>query len=278
MRTTFVTPEEYAQVALRLTQEVDAISEKKPEYFKKVMYENRGGIMMFSPFGETEDGLEPKNPVVVALGDSVTAGHFEFLGNAKENFEKLLAGKLDPDDAMEVTDARVCYLEQFRGMLIDYYMHTSVSTINAGIAGDNMYGMQKRLYRDVLRYQPDMVIVNGTLNWGPDCGTAADFYKVLKQVVKALKAGMQGDIVLMTPNVATPSPFDNPEVSLDDRVEAVRQVAKEEDVCLVDAYKVWKVYEQEGYPVEALLANGGNHPSVTGHEMFARLLMRLVTE
>ena len=68
MRTTFVTPEEYAQVALRLTQEVDAISEKKPEYFKKVMYENRGGIMMFSPFGETEDGLEPKNPVVVASG------------------------------------------------------------------------------------------------------------------------------------------------------------------------------------------------------------------
>ena len=234
--------------------------------------------MMFSPFGDTEDGLEAKNPVVVALGDSVTAGHFEFLGDPEENFKKIMSEGLSPEDALEVTDARVCYLEQFRGMLIDHYEQPSVSTINAGIAGDTIYGMQKRLYRDVLRYQPDLVIVNGSLNWTKECGSGADYEKALRQVVKALKAGMQGDIVLMTPNMAVPSPFDNPNVPLIERIESIRKIAQEEEVCLADTYKVWEAYAAEGYPIEALLANGGNHPSVTGHEMFARVLMRLVTE
>ena len=95
MKTNFQTPEKYAQAAIKLSREVCAVGDMRPEHFKKVMKENRGGINAFSPYGPTKDGLERKNPVIVALGDSVTAGHFEFNGDPLELYAKLEAGLLN---------------------------------------------------------------------------------------------------------------------------------------------------------------------------------------
>lgn len=180
------------------------------------------------------------------------------------------------DDVIEITDARGCYLEKFRTALIDYYKQTSVSTINSGIAGDTMYGMEKRLERDVIRYQPDLVIVNGTLNWGQDCGSTEDYRKALSSVLDRILEHTDADIILLTPNMEIPGPFANPLSSLDERIAVTREMAVQKDVCLADAYAAWKAYEAAGYPVTDLLANGMNHPSVTGHEAYAEVLMKLI--
>lgn len=91
-----------------------------------------------------------------------------------------------------------------------------------------------------------------------------------------MKKELKGDIVLVTPNMMTFTPFQNPKSTLLERVEVIRQLAQDEDVCLADAYKVWEEYEKAGYPVDVLLANASNHPSVTGHEMYAWVLMQLM--
>ena len=278
MRTTYVTPDAYAREALRLAKETKAVGELRPLCFWEVMRKNRGLVESISPYGPSDDGLERKNPVVVALGDSVTAGHFEFCGDPEELFAKADAGLLAEDEAVDVTDARECYLERFRQKLIDKYEHTSVSTINAGIAGDTIYGMQNRLYRDVIRYQPDLVLLNGSLNWGVECGELEAYERTLTQVIRGVKAETKADLVLMTPNMDWPSPLVHATVPLIDRVHVIREVAKREQVCLADTYLVWERYRDEGYPVEALLANGVNHPSVTGHEMYALVLMQLMEE
>ncbi len=195
------------------------------------------------------------------------------------------------EDAIEITDARECYLERFRSHLIDKYEQTSVSTINSGIAGDTMYGMQKRLYRDVIRYQPDLVLINGSLNWGAECGDTENYRNLLLEVVSTIKNETKADIVLMTPNMDippcnseaantedadSPSFGQNTACTLQDRVRVIRELAVQEEVCLADTYAVWEAYEAAGYPVKALLANGMNHPSKTGHEMYARVLMKLM--
>ena len=47
-----------------------------------------------------------------------------------------------------------------------------ITFVNSGIAGDNIYGKMKyRLNRDVIRYQPDLVIINATLNWSKNRGS-----------------------------------------------------------------------------------------------------------
>lgn len=278
MKTVVRTAKPYEKEALRLAREVEAAGERRPLRFWKVMRQNRGIIDRISPYGPSEDGLDRKNPVVAALGDSVTAGHFEYTGNREELFRKVDAGLLEEQDALEITDARECYLEKFRLKLIEKYQQTSVSTINSGIAGDSICGMQKRLYRDVIRYQPDLILINGSLNWGEEQGDTEDYRRVLVQVVKALKEETKGDIVLMTPNMVLPSSFDNKRSALEERVEVIRGMAESEEVCLADTYKVWEAYQAAGYPLKELLSNELNHPTVTGHEMYAVVLMQLMEE
>ena len=281
MRTQFRTEKEYAECILKLAQTVDCISEKKPERFKKKCKENRGVINLFNYFGGTQDGLERKNPLIVGLGDSVTAGHFEYIADLKEYIERERQGLIRENESVEITDSRESYLEKFRGKLIDHYELLTPSIINSGIAGDNIKGMQKRLYRDVIRYQPDLVIINASLNWGPECGPKEEYHRVLTEVVASVKEETCTDIILLTSNMSLMpknDPFFNTACTLEDRIRIVRELAETQDVCLADAYKVWEEYAVQGYPVEALLANGIHHPSITGHEVFAEVLMRLITD
>ena len=128
----------------------------------------------------------------------------------------------------------------------------------------------------MIRYQPDLILINGSLNWFPNCGSNEVYRQSLENVVKRCKAETEADIVLITPNYALPGPFDNPLSTLESRVEIMRSIAKEQDVCLADAYMVWSAFKEAGHPVTRLLANGVNHPSEAGHELFARVLMKLI--
>lgn len=279
MRTNYRTKPEYAEAFLKIVDETDTCGEVRPINFIKIMTENRGEINMFSPFGIPEDGLERKNPVIVALGDSVTAGHFEPCGDFDKFVAAIEAGEMPDLSQGEVTDARECYLEKFRSLLIDHFERTSVSTINAGIAGDNMYGMEKRVYRDVVRYQPDLVIINGSLNWGPECGDSDDYEAALRRVIAVIQNETKADIILLTPNMEKmPDFLKNPKSPLIERVNIIRKLAKEKNCCLADAYLAWEKYEEAGWPAVELLANRGNHPSITGHEGYAKVLMKLIND
>lgn len=276
MHTQYESPEEFSNALLQIVDHTRCINEVRPLSFIEKMKHNRGVARTVSLFGETEDGMEAGNPLIVALGDSVTAGHFESLYDLDTIVQWMEQRTLAYEKPVEVTDARVCYLEQFRLMLIDKYEYTSVSAINAGIAGDTISGMQKRLYRDVIRHQPDLLLINASLNWDLSCGNTADYARVFRQVIRTLKNEIIGDIVLMTPNMDRLGRFDNPLSDLHSRVEVIRDVAQEESLCMVDVFKLWEIYEAAGYPIEPLLANGLNHPSVVGHTVYARALMQLM--
>ena len=256
--------------------------------------------MVGGGFGLTdEQGLERKNPLIVALGDSVTAGHFESLMTPERSalftaaMNKLKAGA-PPEEAfaeltrtyggapIEVFDARESYIEKFRELLIDKYEQTSVSVINSGIAGDVLPSMAARAERDVIRYDPDLILVNGSLNWNDETMGDAQAYKaILKALVRRFKAETQADIILLTPNGDLPNTMfsapgqgaANPTTA--QRAAVIREVAREEQVCLADVRAVWDAAREAGCPWEELLANRINHPSVEGHLVYAKVLMKL---
>ena len=292
MRTTFRAKQPYADIFMNCAEDMPCNSPVRPLHFMELMETNQGCLGMMNGTGTDEDGLERKNPVISALGDSVTAGHFEsLLPTDPEEAGKQMAyvmdlvarGDIDALRALppnEITDARECYLEKFRAKLIDKYEKTSVSTINAGIAGDNLTQMSKRLYRDVIRYQPDLVLINGALNWDENTmGSTAEYKKILKDMVRRVKAETCADIILLTPNGDLPNTlFGSMEVRETTtlaRVWAIRETACEEKVCLADVYAVWESARKLGCPWKELLANGVNHPGVEGHEVYAITLMKL---
>ena len=92
-------------------------------------------------------------------------------------------------------------MKHFRNKLIDHFEQTSVSVINSGLAGDSIYGMYARLERDVIRYQPDLVLINGSLNWNDAFGGADKFKHKLRQMIQDIKSKTAADIILLTPNM-----------------------------------------------------------------------------
>lgn len=287
MRTTFRTRQPYADIFLDCARKHPCNSPVKPERFIKKMKMNQGSVAAISCLGMDENGLERKNPVIVGLGDSVTAGHFESLFPSDMNELIALAEQMakaaeekNGAPAIEITDSRESYLEKFRYMLIDKFERTSVSTINAGIAGDNLIQMAARADRDVIRYQPDLVLINGSLNWDASMGTAEEYKEILISLVRKIKEQTEADIVLLTPNGDLPNHLfrgvDAPLPTTPERVNVIRETAVEEQVCLADVYAVWEAAREAGCPWEELLANGINHPGVEGHEVYAITLMKLM--
>ena len=296
MKTTFRAKQPYADILLETARAFPCESPARPLRFIRKMRENQGFIGLISGKGPDEEGLERKNPLIAALGDSVTAGHFESLipeepELARKFFTHVTNPSLPPDGfvmpkAIEVVDARESYIEKFREGLIDRFELTSVSVINSGIAGDNLHSMAARMQRDVIRYQPDLVLINGSLNWDVRMGTTEAYRELLRGMVRRLKAETEADIILLTPNGDLPNntPFMQMmgnagiEPTTGERAEAIRRVAAEEQVCLADVYAVWEAARAKGCPWKELLANGVNHPGVEGHETYAIVLMKLFEE
>ena len=296
MRTQFRTKPEYAELLRKAARELPCKSPAKPLRFIQKMKDNTGFIGLISGKGLDEEGLERKNPLIAALGDSVTAGHFESLvPEDPEEVRKYIAHIMNPDlpddgfvmpKAVEVSDTRESYVEKFREKLIDQYELTAVSVINSGIAGDNLRSMAARMDRDVIRYQPDLILINGSLNWDGRLGTTAEYKELLRDMVRRMKAETDADIILLTPNGDLPNDTafmrmmgqEPQEPATAERAQAIREVAEEEQVCLADVYAVWVKARELGCPWKELLSNGVNHPGIEGHEVYADVLMKLFEE
>ena len=86
----------------------------------------------------------------------MTGGHFESLYPIEELIRLIEKGE-PIEEPINIRDLNKVYHEQFRMMLAKKYGTTSVSVINSGIGGDSMIGMEKRVHRDVIQHDPDLV-------------------------------------------------------------------------------------------------------------------------
>ena len=115
--------EQYGRVLLSMAEDKRYCGENYPLRFIEIMGKNKGGIAALSPFGPDEDGLERRNPVIVAMGDSVTAGRFQWLCSPEEiekNYMRLLSGDFEQAILdVEAVDVLHSYPEIFRRYLID---------------------------------------------------------------------------------------------------------------------------------------------------------------
>lgn len=229
-----------------------------PNKFIEKMRSNKGMISLITTGKPAYPNLEPRNPLVVIIGDSITAGFFEE-GN-------------EEDSLSFAQDLSQCYVDKFKYALHEEYGITSVNVINSGIAGDTIEGMNRRLDRDVLSYHPDLVIFNGSMNWSINHGDEHGYETQLRALVERVKQESTAELILMTPNKAVITDLDP---GLAKRVYVIRKIAKEYKVSLADVYGVWeKVVEDEAMLIN-MLSNGRNHPTPFAHTIMSLMLLNL---
>jgi lysophospholipase L1-like esterase len=209
--------------------------------------------------------------LIVAFGDSVTQGFTQ-------------VGHLEPT---------AVYHARLKTMLEEAYPRTTFSVLNAGHGGVTAAAGSAMLERDVIRHQPDLVIIGFGLN---DCQAgaagAAAYEKTLTEQVLAVRAQTQAQVILLTPNfmctgsngavprnlthlVAQFQELQNQGV-LAAYADAVRRVGAAQSAPVADVYAAWRQLQSAGVDTNKLLANGLNHPIAEAQRIPAELVMQII--
>ena len=218
-------------------------------------------------------------PVTIAfIGDSITQGCFEVYYKT-------------PTQIDTIYEYKNAFPTRLREMLALLYPSVQVNIINSGISGDTVSRGLDRLERDVLSYNPDLVVVGygaNDCNLGGEDGVAtyADGLRDMFQRIHTCGA----EIIYLTegPFCTKISPtisderlkplaekFSRLENSgvLDRYFTAGKEIANEEGVTCCDVYSAWKALELCGVDITELLANKLNHPSREMHHYIAVKLL-----
>ena len=209
--------------------------------------------------------------LIVAFGDSVTQGCME-------------SGVLDLENVYHNVLKRKLELEWPKSVF---------SVINAGVGGESAGQGLRRIKRDLLKHDPDLVIVGFCLN--DSCGglaTLPEYRKNIRAIVGTLRAESHADIILLTPNAM--ASHENAKIAEEHRkfagtiigtqnggvlkayAEALKEIAMEMGIPAADIYAEWEQMASDGIDTTELLVNGLNHPGADGHRLIAEKIMNLV--
>lgn len=213
-------------------------------------------------------GLYEHGPInIVIFGDSVSHGSV----NGYIDYESVYWNRLKKK------------LNQLR----DY---VPVNMINASIGGTTAKRSLCRLQSQVLKHEPDLVIVCFGLN---DVNDPLDDYLSSLQSIFAQSKGVGCDVIFMTPNMLnTRVADDTPEKyckyaiktaemqnsgRMDEYMAAAVALAERMEISVCDCYAKWKELSKT-QDVTMLLANRINHPIPEMHQLFADSLYELIIE
>ena len=212
-------------------------------------------------------GLIEEGPItIVAFGDSVTHGA---LAVGEINYETVYWNRL----------------KQRINALRNY---VPVNVINAGIGGITAKKSLDRMERQVLKHEPDLVIVCFGLN--DVNGSLEDYLDSLRIIFeRSLKSG--AEVIFMTPNMLNTYVADDTapqhveythktaayqnEGRMDRYISEAVALANGMGVPVCDCYAKWKELSKTE-DTTRLLVNRINHPTAEMHELFADMLFQTI--
>lgn len=226
---------------------------------------------------KSADNMNYEGVTIAFLGDSVTQGCFELYekgGHTETVFDKVHSYEM--------------YIFNILSVL---FPSVPVNIINAGISGDTAENGAKRIERDIIRHQPDMVVVCYGLN---DCTDASDsqgkYIDSLSDIFTRLSEA-NIETVFLTPNMMNTRVSERLQVKtlnshaeftariqndgiFDKHIEAAKKLCKKYNVTVCDCYSIWKELSKCGVDTTELLSNKINHPTREMNMMFAYELVR----
>lgn len=195
-----------------------------------------------------------ENERIVFLGDSITQSG------------------VNPGGYVTIIKEALAADEQFKG----------VEIIGAGVSGDRVPDVQKRLQKDVLEKNPTLVVIyigiNDVWHWDNDRGTTKEEFKTgLGDVIGQIKnAGAR--VILCTPSVIGEKHDGSnaQDEMLDEYSQLSRDIAKSENVQLLDLRRSFLSRLRVGNKENAgasVLTTDGVHLNPDGNKFVAKLML-----
>jgi lysophospholipase L1-like esterase len=161
------------------------------------------------------------------------------------------------------------YPHLVREGLARLFPHAVINVIVSAKGGENAVDGAVRFDRDVLSHNPDLVLIDYSLNdrrAGLDAARAA----WTKMIVAARNRGAA--VILLTPTPDLKSNLGDPRDPLEQQAVQVRQLAAEFSVGLVDSLRIFEQAADAEHMPELMSQN--NHPNGKGHRLVAAAILK----
>jgi lysophospholipase L1-like esterase len=220
-----------------------------------------------------DKNMDPRQPPVllVAFGDSVTQGCME----------------------CDMIDHAHVYHHELKQMLESAHPQATFSVLNAGVEGDSASGAIGRMQRDVIRHDPDLVIVGFCLNDAMKGLEGIEEYcKSMMNILARISAETSANIILLTPNFMASRETHRIHAKhlqyakamlacqndgvLAAYVSELREIGSSMNIPVGDVYAQWERMAAKGVDTTALLCNGLNHPDVSGQSLIAETIWQVI--
>jgi acyl-CoA thioesterase-1 len=158
------------------------------------------------------------------------------------------------------------YPNLLREGLFRRFPHAVINVSVTAIGGEDSVAGEKRFAKDVLARHPDVVTIDYGLNdrRRDPAAVRAAWQSMIRQ------AKAQGvKVILLTPTGDLSAKVDDPSDPLVKQAVAIRLLAREEGVGLVDSFAA---FGKAGVPLASLMSQV-NHPNRAGHELVATGLL-----
>ena len=203
---------------------------------------------------DSEFSMIPENTTILFLGDSITQAGVRPTG----------------------------YVTLFKKHLDQNYASKKIKVIGAGISGNRVPNLQKRLEKDVLSKKPDVVFVYIGINdvWHSQSGrgtSPVDYEAGLKEIIEKIQA-QGGKVILCTPSmIGEKTDGSNPlDTMLEDFSAISRRVARETDSQLLDLRNNFVEHLKKNNPKNLsknILTSDGVHLNPAGNQFVATQML-----
>jgi lysophospholipase L1-like esterase len=180
------------------------------------------------------------------------------------------------------------YVTLIKNRFKEKHADLDITVIGAGISGNKVPDLQKRLERDVLSKKPTVVVIYIGINdvWhgerNPANGTSKEkFAEGLKEIITKIQdAG--GRVLLCTPSVIGEKTDggNNLDAKLDEYADISRKVAKDAKVPLCDLRKAFVEHLKKANTTNkasGILTSDRVHLNAAGNEFVAATIMKSLT-
>lgn len=162
------------------------------------------------------------------------------------------------------------YPNLLKEALCKRFPHAVINVTVTAVGGENSIQGETRFARDVLSRHPDVVTIDYGLN---DRGLDSEAVRRAWQSMISQAKDKGVKVILLTPTGDQSAKMDDLNDPLTKRTLAIRQLARDEGVGLVDSFAAFHTAVAAGTPLASLMAQV-NHPNRKGHELVAAELLK----
>jgi isoamyl acetate esterase len=179
------------------------------------------------------------------------------------------------------------YVTAIKATLADKHKDLGIEVIGAGISGNKVPDLQKRLEKDVLNKKPTLVVIYIGINdvWhgesNPARGTPKDKFEAgLKEIIGKIKDG-GARVVLCTPTVIGEKTggANKLDAQLDEYADISRKVAKDTGATLCDLRKAFADHlktENKDNKEKGVLTTDRVHLNEAGNKLVAETILATI--